>query len=227
MTSAPLPKRKLARRTSGGEAALYIRKLIFDGYLPPGSRVHQDDIATALGISRIPVREALISLERDGWVTIEPNRGAFVASLDEQAVRDHYELYGLVYGFAARKAIERAHGVLGEKLEQLAADYEQTAEPGEAQRVALTFHATVVEAASSPRIDVVVRTLSALVPGGFYELVPNAMALQREGFGQVARACRQGDAARAAAAYAEMMRTVGEEVARLFERRGLFGAPPA
>ena len=192
MASAPLPQAQLSRRTSGEAAALYIRKLIFDGYLRPGARVHQDDVAQALGISRIPVREALIALEQQGWVTIEPNRGAFVTLLDEQAVRDHYELYGLVYGFAAKKALERSDGILGEKLGQLAADYAGAADPAEAQRIALAFHAAVIDAAGSPRIDVLVRALSALVPGDFYELVPNAMSLQRPGFSSVARRVSAG-----------------------------------
>jgi DNA-binding GntR family transcriptional regulator len=82
MGSAPLPQRPLKRRSSGEAAALHIRKLIFDGYLRPGARVHQDDVARGLGISRIPVREALIALEQQGWVTIEPNRGAFVVPGD-------------------------------------------------------------------------------------------------------------------------------------------------
>jgi DNA-binding GntR family transcriptional regulator len=222
MASAPLPQRQLSRRSSGEVAALYIRKLIFDGLLRPGARVHQDDVAQALGISRIPVREALIALEQQGWVTIEPNRGAFVAPLDAQAVRDHYELYGLVYGFAARKALERSEGVLGEKLGQLAADYAGVVDSAEAQRIALAFHAAVIDAACSPRVNVLVRALSALVPGDFYELVPNAMGLQRPGFSAVARACRRADGQRAADEYAKMMRVVGGEVVRLFRRRGLF-----
>ncbi|HTD50523.1 MAG TPA: GntR family transcriptional regulator, partial [Acidimicrobiia bacterium] len=221
-----LPPRQLSRRSSGDVAALYIRKLIFDGYLRAGARVHQDDVARALGISRIPIREALIALEQQGWVTIEPNRGAFVAPLDAQAVRDHYELYGLVYGFAARKALERSEGVLGEKLGQLAADYACVGEPAEAQRIALAFHAAVVDAASSPRVTVLVRALSALVPGDFYELVPNAMRLQRPGFSAVARAVRRADGQRAADEYAKMMRVVGGEVVRLFRRRGLFELSP-
>ena len=129
MASASLPERQFNRRTSGDEAALYIRRLIFDGYLRPGARVHQDDVAKAVGISRIPVREALISLERQGWVTIEPNRGAFVTTFDERAVRDHYELYGLVYGFAATKALERSPGALGDKLAPLAVDFAHAGEP--------------------------------------------------------------------------------------------------
>ena len=222
MASSSLPERQLHRRSSGEDAALYIRKLIFDGYLRPGARVHQDDVAQALGISRIPVREALIALEQQGWVTIEPNRGAFVAPLDERAVHDHYELYGLVYGFAAKKALERSDGVLGEKLGQLADDYSTAAGPAEAQRIALAFHAAVVETASSPRIEVVIRSLSALVPGDFYELVPNAMELQRPGFTAVARAIRRGDGDRAADEYAKMMSRVAGEVVSLFRRRGLF-----
>ena len=222
MGPASLPERQLKRRSRGEAAALYIRKLIFDGYLRPGSRVHQDDVARALGISRIPVREALIALEQQGWVTIEPNRGAFVAPLDEQAVRDHYELYGLVYGFAAKKALARSAGVLGEKLTQLAGDYAATSDPAEAQRIALAFHAAVIDAACSPRVNVLVRALSALVPGDFYELVPEAKERQRPGFSAVARACRRGDGERAADEYAKMMRGVGAEVTRLFRTRGLF-----
>ena len=67
-----------------------------------------------------------------------------------------------------------------------------------------------------------VRALSALVPGDFYELVPNAMKLQRSGFTAVARACRRGDGERAAGEYAAMMQVVAGEVVRLFRRRGLF-----
>jgi len=222
MVEPTLPERQLNRRSSGGSAALYIRKLIFDGYLRPGSRVRQDDVARALGISRIPVREALIALEQQGWVTIEPNRGAFVAALDEQAVRDHYELYGLVYGFAAKKALERSNGILGEKLAQLASDYSRTVDPAEAQEIALAFHGAVVDAAASPRIDVVLRALSALVPGDFYALVPDALALQREGFSGIADACRGGDGDLAATEYAAMMLRVASEVVDLFRRRGLF-----
>jgi DNA-binding GntR family transcriptional regulator len=112
--------------------------------------------------------------------------------------------------------------VLGEKLTQLASDYENTTDPAEAQRIALSFHAAVIDAAGSPRVNVVVRALSALVPGDFYELVPDAMKLQRAGFTAVARACRRGDGERAADEYARMMRVVAEEVVRLFRRRGLF-----
>ena len=76
----------------------------------------QDAIAKTLGVSRIPVREAMIALEREGWVTTIPHRGVFVNAVDRSAVRDHYELYGLLYGFAVRRAVERQGALLAATL---------------------------------------------------------------------------------------------------------------
>jgi DNA-binding GntR family transcriptional regulator len=236
-SDVPFPEHELHRLSSGEAAALYIRSLIFEGRLRSGERVPQDDIARALTISRIPVREALVALEQQGWVTVEKNRGAFVAALDERAVHDHYELYGLVYGFAARKALERSDSVLGDsvlgdsvlgdsvlgdKLVQLARDFSQARTPEEASRLAIAFHAAVVDAASSPRINVMLRAMSALVPGNFHRLVPKATALQRPGFTAIARAVQRGDGERAASEYTKMMRRVAREVVVLFRERGLF-----
>ena len=112
---------RLPRKSSGEEAALYVHRLIFEGKLRPGERVPQDEIAQALGISRIPLREAIIALEREGWVTLEMNRGAFVNALDEDAVRDHYELFGLIYGFTVKRAL----GKSGQELVQVLAAIEK------------------------------------------------------------------------------------------------------
>ena len=95
---APVPR--MDRRSSGDLVAVHIRSLIFNGELRQGDRVRQDEIARRLGVSRIPVREAIIALDREGWLEITPHRGAFVHGLDEDSLRDHYELLGLVYGLA-------------------------------------------------------------------------------------------------------------------------------
>src|SRR6476661_7982405 len=72
-----------------------------DEHQPPADA--RAEIATALNVSRIPVREAIIALEREGWVTHLVHRGAFVNRVDEDLIRDHYALFGLLYGYAARK----------------------------------------------------------------------------------------------------------------------------
>ena len=216
------------RRSSGEAAALYIRRLIFDGVLKPGARVPQDEVAEALGISRIPVREALIALEREAWVTIELHRGAFVNALDALAVRDHYELYGLMYGFAARHALARTDATeLGEELRDIL-DRAETdrADPAAFGKTAYEFHRTLVDAAKSQRLKVVIRALAAIVPGDFFSLVPDAIEEERRSLPIITRAVERGDAERAASEYAAMMRRVGERVVDVLAARGLFEAPP-
>ena len=216
------------RRSSGEAAALYIRRLIFDGVLRPGTRVPQDDVAEALGISRIPVREALIALEREAWVTIEMHRGAFVNTLDARAVRDHYELYGLMYGFAARHALAHTPAdALAGKLREIVGRLPAADGPSAFGKLAFAFHRTVVEAAASSRLEVVLRALSALVPGDFFALVPGAVDEERRSLPTIARALERGDADRAAAEYAVMMRRLGELVVEVLAARGLFEMTPA
>lgn len=213
----------LVRRSSGEQAALHIRRLIFDGVLRPGSRVPQDEIARALGVSRIPVREALIALEREGWVTIRLHRGAFINALDEQAVRDTYELFGMIYGFAARRAIDRGDGELVTRLREIERKVAATDDPVELGRLVVSFHNALVEAARSPRIEVVLRSMSGLVPGDFFLLVPAAVPIERRGIAAVRRAVAAGDGERAAREYERMMRRIGDEVVAVFAQRGLFG----
>ena len=217
----PAPE-ALGRQSSGEHAAVYIRRLIFDAALRPGERIPQEQIAQALGLSRIPVREGLIALEREGWVTIEMHRGAFVTALDEQAARDTYELFGLVYGFAVRRAIGRARPDLAARLDDLARQLQRADDPVEMQRLTIAFHAAIVDAAASPRIKVVLRAMSGLVPGNFFALVPGAVGVERHGLADIARAVADGDADRASDGYERMMRRLGELVVQLFAERGLF-----
>ena len=196
--------------------------MIFDGDLRPGERVPQDDVAAMLGISRIPVREALIALEREGWVTIEMHRGAFVNALDARSVRDNYELFGLVYGFAAQRAIARSGPELLQRLTELKHAADATSDPVEFGAFASAFQATVVDAAQSPKVKVVLRAMSAMVPGDFFTLVPEATTVWRRGFANVLRAFQRDDADAVAGEFQRTMRRIGEKVVAVFQERGLF-----
>src|SRR5580692_13131319 len=160
---------KLVRTPSGEHIASYVRSLIFEGELRPGMRVPQDAIAEDLGVSRIPVREALIVLENEGWVTIEMHRGAYINALDKRAVHDHYELFGLIYGFAAQRALARAGDELPIVLADLQKRFADATDPSDQQQLSIAFHAAIVRGAASPRIIVVLRGMSAMVPGDFFE----------------------------------------------------------
>lgn len=220
----PAPTGPARRRSSGNQAAEYIRHLIFEGQLKPGERVPQDDIAEALSLSRIPVREGLIALEREGWVTIELNRGAFVNILDADAIRDSYELFGLVYGFATRCAMARSGDEVVDRLTAIERELRTARDPDEVDRLAAAFHNATVDAAKSPRVKVVLRATARLVTGNFFAAVPGAVDVERKGAAAIVRALRKGDADAAAAAYLTMLRRQGEQVVKVFEARGLFTA---
>ncbi|GLH82218.1 transcriptional regulator [Bradyrhizobium sp. SSBR45G] len=81
---------------------------IVSGVLAPGSRLIQDDLAQAYGVSRQPVQQALVLLRGCGLVQSAPGRGLIVAPLDPGFVRDLYEMRAVIEGLAARLAAERA-----------------------------------------------------------------------------------------------------------------------
>ena len=68
-----------------------IRERITSGSLARGARIHQEDLAEELGVSRTPVREALRRLAAEGLVEMRTNRGARVADIDQAGMRASYE----------------------------------------------------------------------------------------------------------------------------------------
>jgi DNA-binding GntR family transcriptional regulator len=74
------------------------------GELPGGSRLKPEVIAAELGISRMPVREAIRQLDAEGYVTIRPNRGAVVTSRSRNEVVELFEIRAALEGLALRLA---------------------------------------------------------------------------------------------------------------------------
>jgi len=217
----PPPEDLVVRRSSGEQAALYIRRLIFDGVLRQGDRVPQDAVAEVMGLSRVPVREALLSLEREGWVTIKPHRGAFISTLDESVVRDHYALYGHVFGFAAARAAKRHSAEALAQLTDLQKAVAAAEDPQSAWRLNQAFHRAVIDMARSPRLPAVLTALAGIVPGNFFELVPGSIEVEKQGTAAILRALKRADGERASAEYAKMMRKQGDLVVSLFKARGI------
>jgi DNA-binding GntR family transcriptional regulator len=155
------------------------------------------------------------------------HRGAFVNALDAAAVRDHYELFGLVYGFAAERAMARGDtGTLVTTLAELAGAVGATDDPDEVARLTIAFHGAIVDAARSPRISVLLRSMSGMLPGNFFALVPGAIEIERKGLAAIVRAARRGDGARMASEYRRMLARMGERVVVLLTERGLFDTEP-
>lgn len=201
--------------------------MVFDGEYKPGDRVRQDEIAAELGVSRIPVREAIIALDREGWVTVEPHRGAFVNGLDADFVRDHFELHGAIVGLMARRVVERADvESVAELLATAAGVVDAPDDPDAFNRITYVYVDTLERVAEAPRLNAMTRVMANLYPGNFFAEIPGAMELQREGVAAIAAAIAARDADRAAAECERMIRRHGELLTAALEERGVF-EPPA
>ena len=212
------------RRSSGDLVADHIRRLIFEGTLRKGDHLRQDEIAGELGVSRIPVREAVIALDREGWLMIEPHRGAFVHGLDEEAVRDHYEVCGLIYGLTARRATERgsAPGVADLVEAQRMLKAVDDDDPARFWKANNDFLRQLLAMANSQRLASFLRLTRNIVPGNFFEVVPGATANQKRGTAAIAKAVKAGDGLLAERECLTMMRHQGDAVVALLAGRHLF-----
>jgi len=82
----------------------HVVNLLLTGKLRSGDRVDRNEIAQELGLSRVPIQEAVVQLEHDGILSTPYHRGAYVERFDESVVREHHELYGMLSGLASARA---------------------------------------------------------------------------------------------------------------------------
>lgn len=134
---------------------------ILEGDIKPGERLRAERIAQRYGTSRTPVREALLQLEAQGLVRLEPNRGAVVKSFDADDLLDLYEVRALLEPAAAARAATRIEPDDVEALDVLCrravgASVEQQIADNEA------FHRIIGEAAQSPRLEVAMRAVAGI-----------------------------------------------------------------
>ncbi len=113
------------------KAQLRLREMILAGELPGGARIAELSIVEKLGVSRTPIRAALMRLEQEGLLESLPNGGYAVRTFSERDISEAIELRGTLEGLSARLAAERgvAPVVLGEARECLRAIDEVLAQP--------------------------------------------------------------------------------------------------
>jgi DNA-binding GntR family transcriptional regulator len=133
------------------QAYIAIRDRIDDGRLARGSRLHQEDLAAELGVSRTPVREALRRLAAEGRLEMLTNRGARVADIDLGSMPEPYEARLVLEPGAAALAARR--GLTTGQLRRLrAAIAAQRSAAGDIQRSFAAnrdFHLGLVEASGN------------------------------------------------------------------------------
>lgn len=139
-----------------------LRKSIVSGELAPGQPIRQDTIAAGMGVSRVPLREALKTLEAEGQVVYQPHRGYSVAELSLADLLEVYRMRELLESEAASVAAERLTDADLTRITDAGRDVEEAAENGDLVAMIAAnrrFHFALLEPAGMPRLLRVVRTL--------------------------------------------------------------------
>jgi DNA-binding GntR family transcriptional regulator len=203
----------------------HILTLVLTGKLRSGDRVDRNEIALGLGVSRVPIQEALVQLEHDGILSTRYHRGAFVERFDEATVLEHHELDGLLNGVAsARAATNPTPRILGQ-LDALTRALRAAKDSRVFSEITAEYRRTVNDEYAGPRLRATIFASQSLIPHAFWltyqnnrgDILPyyedETAAIQR----------RDPEAARAACVGSSylMAQTM---VAELFRRR-VFAAP--
>lgn len=152
----------LSYPTRAEAAANELRRRILTGDYEDGFQLRQDALATELGISRIPLREALVQLESEGLVKILPHKGAIVSELSTEDITELFALRTLLEPVLLRKSIPKLTKQDFEQLDAILKEYSEmlhTVQPGRWGELNTQLHQLLLSKADQPRTAAIVDTL--------------------------------------------------------------------
>jgi DNA-binding GntR family transcriptional regulator len=153
----------IKRQTVTGSVAEELRRRIVEGRYAGGDQIRQEALASELGVSRIPIREALLQLEAEGLVAIHTHKGAMVASLTPEDAVDLFEARLALEPFVLKKAVEAATPSDVERVRACLTEYEKAvkggADPETLSRLNWAFHIALCEPAKRPRMMAILLSL--------------------------------------------------------------------
>ena len=125
-----------------------VRNAIIEGGLKPNDHIVESTLTDQLGVSRTPVREALILLEREGLVVSQPNRGFFVREFEPHDIREMFSMRTVLENFAAELIVVQLTEVEFTHLENLNKQLHDCIARDDirhARRADMAFHQSLIE----------------------------------------------------------------------------------
>jgi DNA-binding GntR family transcriptional regulator len=158
---------RVSRELLSRKIADALRPEIVSGRIPDGTRLVEEDLASRLGVSRAPVREALAMLEQERLVSSTPGKGTYVRALDADSVRQLFAVRTLLESFAAELAAERIASDQSQaaSLRELAGRFAAAASAGRASELAdldLAIHRRIWDLSGNEHLADVLRYLTRI-----------------------------------------------------------------
>ncbi|MCS4503083.1 GntR family transcriptional regulator [Arhodomonas aquaeolei] len=153
----------LKRQTMSAALTDELRERILNLDIPEGEQLRQDTLAAEFGVSRIPVREALLQLEGEGLVTLSAHKGYTVTALSLDEIRELFDLRALIEVDLLQRAIPRLETHHIERAREILATFDEMLSRGSQERdwgqLNWELHAVLYEPAERPRALSIVRNL--------------------------------------------------------------------
>lgn len=218
---------RLVRVKTSDAVAEHIIDLLFAGELRAGDRIDIDGLTRSLDISRAPVREALVSLERDGLVEILYHRGAFVADFDADAITESFELYAMLSALTSRRVAETADEQVLTALADAFAVVQKAEAYDDFEVSARNYRRIVNVSVSGSRMRALLRSFGGLVPVASRLSMDHSIDAERRLLAAEHAAILAGDGPAAAAAAVDHISLLGRQAVRTLQERGVIGEPSA
>ncbi len=146
-------------------AAGLIREAIYDGRITQGTRLREEKLAAEFGISRTPIREALLILQTEGFLAAAPNRGATVKTYSTEEIVDLYDTRAALESFAASLAVKHITLETIDALDQSCERFLQSVKSNDVLALThenSTFHRTILEVTHNSSLQDVVGSVARL-----------------------------------------------------------------
>lgn len=203
----------------------HVVNLILSGKLRSGDRINRNEIAHDLGLSRVPIQEAVVQLEHDGILSTRYHRGAFVERFDESVVIEYHEIYGMLNGIASARAATDPESRVLPQLDALMPALRNAVTADPFNEAGWEFRRAIYDEYAGPRLQANIRASQSFIPREFWGAYTHIHAEVLPLYEQETEAIRNHDpdGARAAnVARADLMATV---MLNELRRRGVLGKP--
>lgn len=224
-----LPRLKLRSKLSD-EIAGHLRDDIMSGHISSGQRLALQPIADRLGVSTMPVREALVGLANEGVVKVLPRRGFRVAAVRRKDIEDVFRIHAYVAGQLAeaasltigRETIEQLYRIQEDidRLSHFKLSKVQRAKQIEQRNY--EFHRLINRVPEAERLRWFLRAATRYVPRHYYEMIPEWIDVTVADHPAIIRALEEQDASRARDLMVEHVARAGELVITKLASQGFW-----
>jgi DNA-binding GntR family transcriptional regulator len=152
----------------------HVIDLVMTGRLRSGDRIDRNEIAKDLGLSRVPIQEAVVQLEHDGILSTRYHRGAFVERFDEATVCEHLELWGLLNGTASARAATNPTPRVLAQLDSVLRAMRSARDNKAFVENCWRLREIINDEYAGPRLHAAIRASQSFVPSEFWIALPRS-----------------------------------------------------